>query len=129
MASRSLRTTLATLVSAVVLAACGSPPSPSGTVEAYLQALVNKDEVAAANLSCAEWEGQARAEALSFDAVEVRLDQVACTSAETSENDAVVQCTGRILANYGAEDQEIDLSVRSYRTVREGGAWLMCGYQ
>jgi hypothetical protein len=117
------------LLSAVVLAACGSPASPSETVEAYLQALVNKDEVAAANLSCAEWEGQARAEALSFDAVEVRLDQVDCTSAETSENAAVVQCTGRILANYGAEDQVIDLSVRSYRTVREGGAWLMCGYQ
>jgi hypothetical protein len=114
---------------ALLAGACGTPASPADTVEAYLEALVRKDEIAAANLACADWEAQARAEALSFDAVEVRLDQVACESTSTSEDAAVVDCTGRILANYGAEDQEIDLSARSYRVVRDGGAWLMCGYQ
>jgi hypothetical protein len=110
-------------------AGCSAPASPADTVEAYLEALVRKDEVAAANLACADWEGQARAEALSFDAVEVRLDNVACSETTTSGDSAVVECSGAILANYGAEDQEIDLGARSYRVVQEGGAWLMCGYQ
>ena len=113
---------------APLLVAC-SAPSPADTVEAYLEALVDKDEIAAANLSCANWEAQARAEALSFDAVEVRLDQVVCQAPDPSGNTARVECSGKILANYGAEDQEIDLSVRAYMTVLEDGAWLMCGYQ
>ena len=113
---------------APLLVAC-TAPSPADTVEAYLGALVDKDEIAAANLSCADWEAQARAEALSFDAVEVRLDQVACQADNPSGNMARVACRGKILANYGAEDQEIDLSVRAYMTVLEDGVWLMCGYQ
>ena len=76
-----------------------------------------------------EVDAQARAEALSFDAVEVRLDQVVCQAPDPSGNTARVECSGKILANYGAEDQEIDLSVRAYMTVLEDGAWLMCGYQ
>ena len=112
----------------VVLGAC-APSSPAGAIEGYLQALVAKDEVAAANLACSDWEAQARAEALSFDAVEVRLDGVECQAGVTSADTTAVTCVGKILANYGVEDQEIDLSGRSYRAVRQAGTWLMCGYQ
>ena len=111
-----------------ILGACGSS-SAADAIEGYLQALVAKDEVAAANLACSDWETQARAEALSFDAVEVRLDGVECTAGVTSAETTAVTCVGKILANYGLEDQEIDLGSRTYRAVRQGGTWLMCGYQ
>lgn len=125
---RSARSVLLTVVLGVVVGACAAS-SASDAIEGYLQALVAKDEVAAANLSCSEWEAQARAEALSFDAVEVRLDGVDCQAGDTSGDTTAVTCVGKILANYGVEDQEIDLSGRSYRAVRQGGTWLMCGYQ
>jgi hypothetical protein len=112
-----------------LLFACASSNSPAAAIQGYLQAIVAKDEIAAANLACSDWEAQARAEALSFDAVEVRLDGVACQSSESSADSAVVTCQGKILANYGAEDQEIDLAGRGYQAVRQNGRWLMCGYQ
>jgi hypothetical protein len=112
----------------VILGACASS-SAAGAIEGYLKALVAKDEVAAANLACSDWEAQARAEAVSFDAVEVRLEGVECTAGVTSADTTAVVCVGKILANYGLEDQEIDLGSRTYRAVRQGGAWLMCGYQ
>ncbi len=111
------------------LAACASAGSPADAIQGYLQALVAKDEVAAANLACSDWEAQARAEALSFDAVQVRLDAVSCQAADVSGDAATVTCQGKILANYGAEDQEIDLSGRAYQAVRQNGEWLMCGYK
>ncbi|HET7009340.1 MAG TPA: hypothetical protein VFI11_01070 [Anaerolineales bacterium] len=123
------RTILAATLAALVVGACGSAGSPARAVEAYLEALIRKDEIGAANLACADWEAQARAEALSFDAVEVQLEDVACQSGEASGESARVTCTGRILANYGTEDQEIDLSARAFRVVREAGQWLMCGYE
>ena len=114
---------------AVGLAACSAAGSPADAIQGYLQALVAKDEVAAANLSCSDWEAQARAEALSFDAVQVRLDAVSCQAPDVSGDLATVTCEGKILANYGAEDQEIDLSGRAYQAVRQNGEWLMCGYK
>ena len=33
-----------------------------------------------------------------------------------------------IIANYGAEDLEIDVAEQAYRTVQEGGQWRVCGY-
>jgi hypothetical protein len=113
----------------VVLAACASSPSPADAIEGYLQAVVAKDEIAAANQACSDWEAQARAEALSFDAVEVRLQDVVCQAGTIAGDAATVTCQGKIMANYGLETQEIDLSSRAYRVVRQAGSWLMCGYQ
>ena len=36
-------------------------------------------------------------------------------------------CKGKIVATYNNEDQELDLSVRTYQVVQEGGEWLVCG--
>ena len=125
---RRMAILMATVGLGAMLGACGSS-SPAGAIEGYLQALVAKDEVAAANLACSDWEAQARAEALSFDAVEVRLEGVECQAGVTSADTTAVTCVGKILANYGVEDQEIDLGSRTYRAVRQDGTWLMCGYQ
>jgi hypothetical protein len=38
-----------------------------------------------------------------------------------------VLCNGKIIATYDTEDQELDLSVRTYQVVEEGGEWLVCG--
>ena len=35
----------------------------------------------------------------------------------------------KIVANYGNEVLELDLSERSYQVVEEGGEWRMCGYR
>ena len=125
---RRMAILMATVGLGAMLGGCGSS-SPAGAIEGYLQALVAKDEVAAANLACSDWEAQARAEALSFDAVEVRLEGVECQAGVTSADTTAVTCVGKILANYGVEDQEIDLGSRTYRAVRQDGTWLMCGYQ
>ena len=40
---------------------------------------------------------------------------------------SLVDCTGSIIASYNDEDQELDLSVRTYQVTQEGGDWLVCG--
>jgi len=47
-----------------LLGACGNGGSPEAAVEKYLQSLISSDEVGAVNASCADWEAQAKAEAL-----------------------------------------------------------------
>jgi hypothetical protein len=112
-----------------LLAACSGGGSPSETIERYLQSLVDGDQIQAVNASCAEWEGQARAEAASFEAVEARLEEVVCTAADGGGESTTVTCGGAILATYGAEEQQLTLQGRVYEVVREGGEWRMCGYQ
>lgn len=109
--------------------ACGQARSASDTVEAYWQALVEKDPVNAVTLSCLAWEEQARAEANSFEAVEVSLENMACRVETEGDGEAVVVCDGSIVANYGGEDTTISLGDRAYLTVLEDGEWKMCGYE
>jgi len=117
------------LVALSVLSACGPAGSAPEVVEAYWEALVDKDPVAAVTLSCLAWEEQARAEANSFEAVEVRLEDVSCSISSESDGEAVVECDGNIVANYGGEDTTISLGDRSYLAVLEDGEWKMCGYE
>jgi hypothetical protein len=98
-------------------------------VEDYLQAIVDKDPDTVINLSCAAWEEDARTEVDSFQAVEVTLSDPACTVTGTDGDATLVACTGALVTTYDGEDQEIDLSRRTYRVVNEGGEWRMCGYQ
>lgn len=117
------------LLTTLVLSACapGSGDGAVGAVENYLNALIAKDENRLSTLSCAEWEDDALLELDSFQAVTARLEGVACEQTGTDGNTALVHCNGNIIATYNDEDQELDLSVRTYEVVQEGGDWLVCG--
>lgn len=121
---------LSSLLVLGMLAACGSAPEsgPAEAVSAYHQALVDKDADRLATLSCAVWEAQAMNELASFGAVEATLEDLACQVAGEAEGYTLVNCSGVIRANYGAEVLEIDLSGRTYQAAFEGGEWRMCGY-
>lgn len=111
------------------LAACTNQGSAEEAIEAYLDALVSKDVIRAVNKSCMDWEEGAHAEASSFEAVIVRLDGLVCNPLDVSGDRALVDCEGKIIANYGGEDQDILLSARTYIAVVEDGEWKMCGYE
>ncbi|MFO7943723.1 MAG: hypothetical protein R6U51_05410 [Anaerolineales bacterium] len=118
------------LLTTLFVSACGTTGSPSSTIEAYLNALKDKNETLAVNLSCAEWEKQALAEGESFKSVEVRLEGLSCDTTEKTGDTALVTCQGTYVFSYdGREDQEIGLQGRVFKTVSEAGEWRMCGYQ
>lgn len=120
---------LVIIVSTMFLTACasGNENAPAKAVEDYLNALVAKDENRLATLSCGDWEDDALLELDSFQAVTARLDGLACEQTGTDGETALVLCQGKIVATYDNEDQELDLSVRTYQVVQEGGEWLVCG--
>lgn len=112
----------------IVLAACASnPDAPVKAVENYLNALVNKEADRLPSLVCADWEDDALIELDSFQAVDARLEDVACSQTGTDGDTSLVLCTGNIVATYNDEDQQIDLSARTYQVVNQGGDWLVCG--
>jgi len=111
------------------LTACTQQGTAEDAIEAYLDALVSKDVIRAVNKSCLEWEEGAHAEASSFEAVIVRLDGLACSPTDEGGERTLVECEGKIIANYGGEDQDITLSQRGYLAVLEDGEWKMCGYE
>lgn len=114
---------------ASTLAACAGGYTAPRAVEGYLEATVAGDAVRAINLSCAAWEEQARTEAASFEAVDVSLQGLACSEIGVSGPHTLVTCSGRIVAVYDGEQQEIPLEGRTYRALEEGGDWKMCGYE
>lgn len=117
------------LLVAVFLTACASnnADAPAQAVENYLNALVAKDADRLSTLSCGEWEDDALLELDSFQAVTARLEGLTCEQTGTDGDTALVLCNGNIIATYNDEDQELDLSVRTYQVVEEGGEWLVCG--
>jgi hypothetical protein len=116
------------ILATLSLTACASNNNAAANaVEDYLNALVAKDADHLATLSCSDWEDDALLELDSFQAVTARLDGVACEQTGTDGNTALVLCKGKIIATYDTEDQELDLSVRTYQVVQEGGEWLVCG--
>lgn len=108
-----------------------TPPEDiaSRTVEAYLNALVEKNSAELSTLSCADWEPQALLELDAFQAVSTRLESLTCTTTSTNGDTTQVSCQGKILATYDGEDQEFDLSIRIYQVIRQGGDYLVCGYE
>ena len=123
---------LAIFALALFLSACSeSAPgsSAAGAILAYNQALVSKDASKLANLSCANWEAQAKTELDSFGAVSARLENSSCQVSGEDGEDTLVSCTGKIVANYNGEDMEINLADRTYLAKYEGGDWRMCGYR
>jgi outer membrane lipoprotein-sorting protein len=113
----------------LTLPACASnnDNAPVQAVENYLNALVEKDANRLTALVCGEWEEEALIELDSFQAVTARLEGVACEQTGTDGATALVLCNGNIVASYNNEDQQLDLSVRTYQVVEEGGDWLVCG--
>ncbi len=121
-------TMLVVILATLFLIACTSKTdAPAKAVEDYLNALVAKDANRLSALSCSDWEDDALLELDSFQAVTARLQDVACEQTGTDGSTALVLCKGKIIATYGNEDQELDLSVRTYQVVQEGGDWLVCG--
>ena len=116
-------------LTATLITSCSSSNSDASAqaVETYLNALVAKDADRLPTLVCGDWEEDAFIELDSFQAVTARLDNVACTQTGTDGDTALVDCTGNIIATYNEEDQELDLSVRTYQVVQQGGDWLVCG--
>ncbi len=98
-------------------------------VEDYLSGVVNKDVNKVSTLSCKDWEQQAIQELDSLQAVTAKLDGVACSQTGVDGTNALVNCTGKILITYNTENQELDLSLRTYEVSPSGGDWLVCGYK
>jgi hypothetical protein len=112
------------------LAACGSSASQAPrAVEDYLNALVNKDASRLSALSCADWESNALLELDSLQAVDTRLEGLACSVSGSDGDTTLVSCQGKIIATYNNEDQELDISVRTYQVIQQGGESLVCGYR
>jgi hypothetical protein len=116
------------IVLAPLLGACA--PGSDGAamaVEDYLRALAAKDTARLSALSCADWEQAALTELDSFQAVDVRLEDASCAKSGSDGVLTLVSCQGSMVATYGEEDQELDLSARTYEVIEQGGQWLMCG--
>ncbi len=113
----------------LLLVACGSgKDGASQAIEAYLRALGSQDAAQLSNLSCADWEAQARLEMDSLTGVGSKVEELACQTADQDGSDTLVTCTGRLALDYNGEAQQIDLSERTYIARQEGGEWRMCGY-
>jgi len=129
-AKKSALLVLLSLILLSLLAGCGGGKDPAAAaVEAYLQSLVGQDSARLSNGVCAAWEPDALVELDAFQGVTASLDGVACAKQGAEGADALVACTGRILATYNNEQQELPVSGRTYRVVQEGGEWRVCGYQ
>lgn len=118
--------TILALLSAL-LSACATAPQPASVVEEYLKALVAKDSNRLSALSCADWEADAQQTLDSFAGVQSKLADLACKQTGTEGDNALVTCTGNIVATYNGENQNIDLSASTYVLVKQNDEWLVCG--
>ncbi len=117
-----------TIFLVVSLAAC-TGAKPEDAVSDYLNALVNKDSSSLSALSCADWESNALLELDSFQAVDVRLEDAACSATGKEGDTTLVQCQGKLIATYNNEDMELNLADKIYKVVEQKGDYLVCGYK
>jgi hypothetical protein len=117
-------------LSTYLLFGCSSSQdSAPAAVQAYLQAIIDRDLTAMVNKTCSDWEADARTEFNSFTAVKLTLDNVSCQESGTSGEFTLVNCQGAIIASYGAEDLILELNDRTFQVVNEAGEWRVCGYK
>jgi hypothetical protein len=110
----------------------GCSPAESNAaepVEAYLQAIVEQDADRISTLVCSDWVGSALLELDAFMGVAAELENVSCDVLDSSDDNAVVACSGSIVATYNNEQQQFSLEGREYLVVREGDEWVVCGYR
>ena len=112
-----------------LISACDSSSRQAMVVEEYLNALVSKDATQLSTLSCAEWAPYAATEMNSFQAVTATLQDLTCETTGTEGDMTLVVCGGTIATTYNDEQQQIDLSLRTYQVVEQGGEYLVCGYR
>lgn len=109
-----------------LLVACGGEAdgdAAADTVERYLTAKVAGDTPTVQALLCSAMEKDLLRESESFTSVtDAHIEGMAC-SKETDRD--IVQCTGTIVALYGTEQTDFQLS--SYAVVQEDGEWKWCG--
>jgi hypothetical protein len=118
----------ASLLLAGLLYACSPSKHPAvAAVEGYLRALVAKDESRIVGLTCKDFEADALLQFDAFSLVKTRLEGLNCQASETGESTASVTCQGQIIASYGTEDQQFELSERKFQVQKEGSDWLVCG--
>jgi hypothetical protein len=125
------RFTILVLIIATMLASCSSAGQKSGAavaVETYLRALASRDLNQMISGTCADWESQARLEYDSFAAVKLELKDLSCQETGQHQSYTLVACSGTIIANYGAEDLQIDVADQTFQVIQEGGEWRVCGY-
>ena len=109
--------------------ACGGEEHPAAAaVEAFVQALVDKNEAHYVTLTCADFEFEALLEYDSFGSVNTHVQGLDCQAVSVDGNRAEVTCQGEIVATYGNEDRTFELSERRYQVVKQDGEWLACGY-
>ena len=123
---------IAMLSLSILLSACGSSANSNGAkdaVEGYVNALASNDEASLSALSCADWESSALTELDSLQAVTAKVDDLSCQKSGTDGETTLVNCAGKMILSYNGEDQELDLSTRTYKVVEDGGNWLVCGVQ
>lgn len=116
------------LVSILAVGCSGGSQDAASVTKAYLQALVAKDENTISDLSCADWEAQAKLEVESMQSVSAALKDVSCKVSGTDSDKTLVSCQGSIQFTYTNESQQLDLSQRTYVMTKEGGEWRVCGY-
>lgn len=122
------RVRLFVILAILILPACVYKGDESArAVEDYLTSLAAKNSDQLSALSCADWEQSAQMELDSFQAVDVKLDSLSCATTGTDGDATLVACQGKLVATYGSENQELDLSTRTYEVVQQGGDWLVCG--
>jgi len=111
------------------LAACiGGEHPAAATVEAFVQALADKNEAQYVTLICADYELDALLEYDSFSLVKTHIDGLDCQAVSVDGDTAEITCQGEIVATYGNEDRTFDLSERGYQVVNQDDQWLVCGY-
>ncbi|MGD0706935.1 MAG: hypothetical protein ABSA51_00630 [Anaerolineaceae bacterium] len=116
------------LVSIMAAGCSGGGADAASVTKAYMQALVDKNENTISDLSCADWEAQAKLEVESLQSVKAELKDVSCKVSGTDVDKTLVSCQGSIQFTYTNESQQLDLSQRTYEMVKEGGEWRVCGY-
>ncbi len=109
--------------------AAGVVGDPARIIEDYLKARIEANIDAMINLSCADWEGEARKESNSLRGVKARLEGVSCTAKSADAATMLVACEGNIVANYNGEDRPLPLNKRKFKLIADGGQWRMCGYE
>lgn len=124
------RLVLCILIGWMVITGCSASSDPAaGAVQKYLQSMISADSSQMSKLVCKDFEDQAAKDNDSFAGVKAELNNAACKKTGTDGSSALVTCTGKIVATYGNEKQEIDLAGPVYRVTQEGGSWLVCGRQ
>jgi hypothetical protein len=86
------------------------------------------DGAARAIVACPAWEAQARIEALTFEAMDARLEGVSCAVLGEDGEYTLVACQGKIVTTYQGETREWSVEEHPYRAALAGGEWRMCGY-